>query len=1181
MKVERCLTQNGKDPFETIPFRTVRSEITGGDGQKIFSMEGIEAPASWSQIAIDIMAQKYFRKAGIPARLKTVKEKNIPSWLARKTADTKALEELPEEQRFVAETDARQIFRRLAGTWTYWGWKSQYFDDENSARVFFDEMCTMLCFQMGAPNSPQWFNTGLHWAYGIEGPEQGHFYVDEHTGKTLPSSSAYERPQPHACFIQSVNDDLVNSGGIMDLWVREARIFKYGSGTGSNFSSLRAAEEPLSGGGKSSGLLSFLAVGDRAASAIKSGGTTRRAAKMVIVDCDHPDVEQFIEWKTREENKAAALVTGSRVVALHMNAIIDACHNKSISSAERFSPKTNPKLKIAAQNAQITLVDNKIISRAIQFAQQGFTSVDIPVFEFNWDSETYTSITGQNANNTIRLSNDFIEAVNNDKPWHLTARTSKKVVKTIKAKDLWDKISTAAWQCADPGVQFDTTINEWHTCPKDGRIRASNPCSEYMFLDDTACNLASLNLTKFTLKDGSFNIKTFSHAVRLWTITLEISVLMAQFPSKNIAERSFQYRTLGLGFANLGAFLTSQAIGYDSLEGRNIAGAIAALMTGVAYTTSAEMAKELGPFQAFKRNKNDMINVIHNHRLAALGSSNGFKNLSIKPQSLDHRHLQDSQLSHAAKEAWDLALTNGQKYGFRNAQVSVIAPTGTIGLVMDCDTTGLEPDFSLVKYKKLAGGGAFRLINSTVPIALKKLGYHENQIKDISLYVLGHHSLEHAPEINRKTLAEKGFPQEKLDEIEASLPNLFHVQFAFSSGNLGSSFCKNILKLSDEDIKDPSANLLETLGFTKRQINNFNTFVCGTMTLEGAPHMRQEHLPIFDCANRCGSTGTRALSVQSHIQMMASVQPFISGAISKTINMPHESSIDACKSAYLLSWRLGLKANALYRDSSKLSQPLLSHFNDDLELINDITENNPSSAAASIAPVMAKELIRRRLPHKRKGYTQKASIAGHNVYLRTGHYDDGSLGEIFVDMHKEGASFRSLMNNFAIAISIALQYGVPLDEFVEAFTFTRFEPSGPVTGHESVKNSLSVLDYIFRDLGINYLKKYDLAHVQPENENIHPTEIHNSTSDKNTQRETPAKNINTQSPNTQSPFEELINAPPLPQSEMEADVTVKKFDQIRMQGYTGDSCPECGNFSMVRNGVCLKCLECGATTGCS
>ncbi|HEX5599011.1 MAG TPA: vitamin B12-dependent ribonucleotide reductase, partial [Hyphomicrobiaceae bacterium] len=1005
------------------------------DGSVVFKLDGIQVPKTWSQVAADILAQKYFRKAGVPRRLKRVEETQVPSWLWRSVPDEAALAELPENERYGGETDARQVFDRLAGTWTYWGWKGGYFTTEDDARAFFDELRYMLAMQMAAPNSPQWFNTGLHWAYGIDGPSQGHYYVDHETGRLMQSTSAYEHPQPHACFIQSIEDDLVNENGIMDLWVREARLFKYGSGTGTNFSKLRGANEPLSGGGRSSGLMSFLKIGDRAAGAIKSGGTTRRAAKMVVVDVDHPDIEEFINWKVREEQKVAALVTGSKICQKRLKAIMKACVNCEAEGDACFDPAKNPALKRAIKEARRDQVPASYIARVIQFARQGFKDIDFETYDTDWDSEAYLTVSGQNSNNSVRVTDEFLRAVLEDKEWALTARTTGEVVKTVRARDLWDQIGYAAWACADPGIQFHTTINDWHTCPQSGPIRASNPCSEYMFLDDTACNLASLNLMMFRAPNADvkrgvlFDTDSFEHACRLWTIVLEISVLMAQFPSRKIAELSYRYRTLGLGFANIGGFLMASGIPYDSPEGRAICGAIAAIMTGVAYATSAEMARELGPFPGYFKNADDMLRVIRNHRRAAYGEKDGYERLSTLPVPLDHASCPDAGLIEAAKRAWDRALALGEAHGYRNAQATVIAPTGTIGLVMDCDTTGIEPDFALVKFKKLAGGGYFKIINRSVPLALRALGYSETEIAEIEAYAVGHGSLRNAPAINHATLKAKGFTDEALQKIEEALATAFDIKFVFNRWTLGDKFLTETLKIPAEKLNEPNFDLLTHLGFSKKDIEAANEYACGAMTLEGAPHLKPEHLPVFDCANPCGRRGKRFLSVESHIRMMAAAQPFISGAISKTINMPNDATVEDCKQAYLLSWRLGLKANALYRDGSKLSQPLNAQLlGDDTdeqeEVAEQLTSDKPMAARSQVVAERIVERVverargREKLPARRKGYTQKAIVGGHKVYLRTGEYEDGRLGEIFIDMHKEGAAFRSLMNNFAIAVSL-------------------------------------------------------------------------------------------------------------------------------------------------------------------
>ena len=1217
MRIEKKFTKGGQSPYQEIDFEERRSEIRGPDGQLVFAMEKVEVPCDWSQVATDIIAQKYFRKAGLPAVLKAVEEKNVPSWLWRHEADQSALAALPEDQRRTHETSCRQVFDRLVGTWTYWGWKGGYFDRESDAVAFYDEMRFMLAKQMAAPNSPQWFNTGLYWAYGIDGPPQGHYYVDYQAGELVESESAYAHPQPHACFIQSVADDLVNDGGIMDLWGREARLFKYGSGTGSNFSNLRGREESLSGGGRSSGLMSFLKIGDRAAAAIKSGGTTRRAAKMVIVDIDHPDIEDFIGWKAIEEQKVAALVAGSRIIEKCLKRVMAACWSDKCKPEDAFDPAANPELKSAIVAARESMVPEGYIKRVMQFAQQGYRELEFESYDTDWDSEAYLTVSGQNSNNSVRVDDRFMRAVEGDEDWDLTYRTDGTTARTVKARHLWEKIGSAAWACADPGLQYHTTINDWHTCPASGPIRASNPCSEYMFLDDTACNLASLNLLAFRKSDGGFDISAFEHAVRLWTLTLEISVLMAQFPSREIAQLSYDFRTLGLGYANIGGLLMATGISYDSEEGRAICAAITAILTGTAYATSAEMAGELGPFPGFKKNRQAMLRVIRNHRRAAHGREKGYEKLSVPPIPLDLDACTDPDLISAAARAWDRALELGDRYGFRNAQASVIAPTGTIGLVMDCDTTGIEPDFALVKYKKLAGGGYFKIINRVVPLALRTLGYGKREIAEIELYAVGCGTLRNAPGVNHHSLGKKGFGEDALATIEESLEAAFDIRFVFNRWTLGDSFCIETLGLSDEQLSDVGFDMLAALGFSAEEIEAANIYCCGAMTLEGAPGLSDQHLAVFDCANPCGKIGRRALSVDSHIRMMAAAQPFVSGAISKTINMPNSATIKDCKDAYRLSWKLGLKATALYRDGSKLSQPLSA-------ALIDATEFEPLEEAADgeRARVVAERIVeriiekeapaRRRLPQRRKGYTQKATVGGHKIYLRTGEYDDGGIGEVFLDMHKEGASFRSLMNNFAIAISIGLQYGVPLEEFVDAYTFTRFEPSGRVDGNEAIKMATSVLDYVFRELAISYLGRNDLAHVMPSD--LQPDTIgrgsggeqsgnlgklseidiksairhtstgyvrnnlHLVTNQKAAKRVAAVGRSGQESPSEPDPHQAgaiLGRA-----SELSDSGGVRR-QEARLKGYVGDACSECGNFTLVRNGTCLKCDTCGATSGCS
>ncbi|WP_375413911.1 adenosylcobalamin-dependent ribonucleoside-diphosphate reductase [uncultured Bradyrhizobium sp.] len=1280
MRIERRYTTDGQSAYAGIDFRLTTSEIRNPDGSVVFRLENVEVPEFWSQVASDVLAQKYFRKAGVAARLKKVEEETVPSWLWRSVPDTEALADLPESERYVSELSAKQVFDRLSGCWTYWGWKGGYFDaSEADARAFFDELRYMLAKQMVAPNSPQWFNTGLHWAYGVDGPGQGHYYVDPFTHKLTKSKSAYEHPQPHACFIQGIQDDLVNEGGIMDLWVREARLFKYGSGTGSNFSRLRGEGEKLSGGGRSSGLMSFLKIGDRAAGAIKSGGTTRRAAKMVVVDADHPDIETYIDWKVKEEQKVAALVTGSKINHRHLKAILKACVNCEGSGDDCFDPEKNPALRREIKLARRALVTDGMIKRVIQFARQGYKEIDFPVLDTDWDSEAYLTVSGQNSNNSVSLKDDFLRAVETGGKWNLINRTNRKVAKTLDARELWEKIGHAAWASADPGLHFNTTMNDWHTCKASGDIRASNPCSEYMFLDDTACNLASLNLITFynstTVIPGRassrepgidnhdsglwipglrqeahpgmtrvFDVDAYEHTVRLWTIVLEISVMMAQFPSRAIAELSYEFRTLGLGFANIGGLLMTMGLSYDSSEGRALCGALTAIMTGVSYATSAEMARELGPFPGYKKNAGHMLRVIRNHRRAAHGESRGYEALAVNPVPLDYASVPQADIVEHAKAAWDKALELGELHGYRNAQVSVVAPTGTIGLVMDCDTTGIEPDFALVKFKKLAGGGYWKIINRAVPEALRALGYRESDIAEIEAYAVGHGSLSNAPAINVSTLKAKGFTDEALKKVEAALPTAFDIKFAFNKWTFGEDFPRDVLRLDPDAIAAPNFDLLAAVGFSKREIEAANVHICGAMTVEGAPHLKPEHYSVFDCANPCGKVGKRYLSVESHIRMMAASQPFISGAISKTINMPNDATVEDCKSAYLLSWKLALKANALYRDGSKLSQPLNSQLISDDDEEDDAIEafmDKPMAArTAQLSEKVVERLVERivvmrereKMPDRRKGYTQKAVVGGHKVYLRTGEYDDGRIGEIFIDMHKEGAALRSFINNFAIAVSLGLQYGVPLEEYVDAFTFTRFEPAGPVQGNDSIKYATSILDYVFRELAVSYMGRFDLAHVDPTESNFdalgkgveegkQPDPSHSTkyvskgltrsrTDSLHVVRETgsPSSHGGAQggtvmSLATSRAADALEGAVALKQ-EVQHDLSpteklealqwsragtaaqaapskAERRAEAKAKGYEGEMCGECGHFSLVRNGTCMKCDTCGSTTGCS
>jgi ribonucleoside-diphosphate reductase alpha chain len=1120
LRFDRHFTKDGVSPFDLFEYDYRTSVIKNPNGSVVFEMKDVEVPNFWSQVATDVLAQKYFRKAGVP---------QPDGSLGR-------------------ETSLKQVAHRMAHCWRKWGEDYNYFDSSDDAQVFYDELVYMIMGQYAAPNSPQWFNTGLHSSYGITGKPQGHYFVNPSTGKLERSSSAYERPQPHACFILSVDDDLVNEGGIMDLWVREARIFKYGSGVGTNFSKIRGSQEKLSGGGSSSGLMSFLKIGDRAAGAIKSGGTTRRAAKMVCLDLDHPEIVEFINWKKEEEKKVAALIAA------------------------------------------------------------GYPS--------DYEGEAYATVSGQNSNNSVRIPNDFFKALEEGTDWGLKARTDGRVMKTVPANEMWDMIADAAWACADPGVQYDTTINEWHTCPEGGRINASNPCSEYMFLDNTACNLASLNLMKFFNPETLvFDVKGFEQATRIWTTVLEISVLMAQFPATEVAQLSYEYRTLGLGYANLGSMLMVAGIPYDSPKAFAICGAITAVLNGVAYQTSAEMAKYLGTFAKYEENKEHMMRVMRNHRYAAYNATEAYEGLSVKPIGIDPKYCPDYLLA-AATSNWDKAVQMGEEYGYRNAQATVIAPTGTIGLVMDCDTTGIEPDFALVKFKKLSGGGYFKIINQSVPAALRNLAYSESEIDAIIKYATGSATLVGAPHINPETLKFRGFNDDEIANLDKGAAGAFEIGFVFNVWTLGED-CLKRLGFTPEEYNSYNFNLLRKLGFTKKEIEEANDYICGTMTVEGAPYLKDEHLPVFDCANKCGNKGERYIAAQGHIRMMAAAQPFLSGAISKTINLPNEAKVDDIKDCYHLSWSLGLKANALYRDGCKLSQPLSnkSDVKDEEEVqmvVESVLGEDAHKPVGELSPEQVLEaaqailnrthdttfkhklagvVARKTLPGKRGGFTQKASVGGQTIFVRTGEYEDGTLGEIFVDLHKEGATLRSLMNCFSIAVSLGLQYGVPLDEYVDKFTFTRFEPAGMVAGHDNIKNATSIIDYMFRMLGFEYLGREEFVQVPPtetqrQNLSVNLHKQHaQALANQSATQVAPVNPIGFFKPAPVVVPEVSAVAPVIPTPEASASLTASASmpDQIsEMNKRMGDSpaCPTCGHIT-IRSGACYKCLNCGTQTGCS
>jgi ribonucleoside-diphosphate reductase alpha chain len=1217
MKISRKFTVAGQDVFATTEWTTRSSKITNPDGSVVFKMDDAEVPSGWSQLATDIMVSKYFRKAGVP--------------LMAKGADGSLKPQLGKDGKPVTgpEKSARQVIHRLAGCWKFWGEKHGYFDSPADAQAFYDELSYMLVHQIAAPNSPQWFNTGLNFAYGISGPAQGHFIADPKTGEVTLAKDAYTHPQPHACFIQSIDDDLVNDGGIMDLWVREARLFKYGSGTGTNFSRLRGENESLSGGGKSSGLMSWLKIGDRAAAAIKSGGTTRRAAKMVCLDMDHPDIHAFINWKVREEIKVQAMVEGLRAIG-----------------AKKSSPGDSYTIGETAKRMGLAL-------------------------DYDFNGEAYQTVSGQNSNNSVRIPDAFFEALERDGEWGTFFRTNGKPGKTFKARELWDDIAYAAWRCADPGVQYDSTINAWHTCPSGGRINASNPCSEYMFLDNTACNLASINLiTLYDVKTRQFDVERYEHAIDLWTIVLEISVLMAAFPSREIAHLSWKYRTLGLGYANLGALLMQAGMAYDSEAARGVAACFSALLTGRSYRMSALLAKEHGAFNGYEADRENMLRVIRNHRLAAHGTprdSAKYEALKIRPVPTDHQavlggpskgvHVANAKvLLERSCEAWDDALELGISHGYRNAQTTVIAPTGTIGLLMDCDTTGVEPDFALVKFKKLAGGGYFKIANASVRPALEALGYGEVEIREIMAYLLGTLSLETpipgstgadgAGLTLRQFLVGKGLIDADIEKISASLAGVFELVHAFGSWTLG----EETLARAGVDVASAKAegswNLLRHLGLSRAMIEALNDVICGRQTVEGAPHLKAEHLSVFDCANKCGKYGQRFIAPEGHIRMMGAVQPFISGAISKTINLPTEASVEDVKEAYRLSWQLGIKANALYRNGCKLSQPLSTSADSDAAekeeaaatkasaeatkaqtpAVAAVSSKGSPAAEETVAPERIKVIakpMRRRLPDTRASITHKFNICGHEGYLTVGLYEDGRPGELFVTMAKEGSTIGGLMDALGTATSVALQYGVPVESLVAKFTHQRFEPAG-MTANPDIPFAKSLVDYIFRWMGMQFIPGYREANApRRESDEVKAFDVARDLAalsgidegDAPGFTAGPAATIIDEGKEPKLPFVDAGSGGPSPGSArdgasahvhrhvhvhksvtIDVDVESRSTSPAGSAGKAtkaksalavamensgdGMACEVCGTIT-VRNGTCYKCVNCGTSQGCS
>ncbi len=1005
LRVGRYYTEEGIDPLEAIEYERRHSRITEPSGEVVFELKNLEVPKSWSQLATDILASKYCRRAGVPNT--------------------------------GYEVSAKQVINRVASTIRTYGEDQNYFATKNDADIFESELSHILINQHGAFNSPVWFNVGLYHKYGIKG-NGGNYFWDSASNTIKESTDSFSHPQGSACFINSVQDDLLS---IFDLVKTEAKLFKFGSGTGTNFSILRSKDEKLSGGGTSSGLISFLEVLDKGAAATKSGGTTRRAAKMAILDVDHPEILDFVKWKVNEENKAKILIDSG--------------------------------------------------------------------FPADFNGEAYKTVSGQNSNNSVRVVDDFMRAVENNDTWKTTYRVSGEVANTHQANDIMDAICDAAWHTADPGMQFHDTINSWHTCSNTAPINASNPCSEYMFIDNSACNLASVNLIKYLDEDGNFDVEGYRHTCEMLLIAQEILVDLSSYPTENIAQNSHDFRPLGLGYANLGTILMVQGIPYDSDNGRAIAGAITAIMTGHAYKVSAQLADVKGAFNGFSINREPMLGVMRKHRGAV--------------EDINQELCPDYLLK-SAREDWDDAISLGEKFGYRNSQTTVLAPTGTIGLLMDCDTTGIEPDFALVKWKKLAGGGYFKIINQSLPRALKNLRYSSDEILDIISYILGNDNIAHAPHINPEALEKLGYTQKQIKEAEQSIEQM---------------------KMLNDYTPYINPAELEKKGLTKVEIREALQYINGTETVEGAPHLSEEHYPVFDTANKSGH-GTRFIQPMGHVKMMAAAQPFLSGAISKTVNLPGESTREDIREVYLEGWKLGLKAIAMYRDGSKGSQPLNTASDSEKDkTINANTEALIAEALRSIVP-RGEKLS---LPGRRKGFNYAATIGGQRIFFRTGEYENGQLGEIFIDMFKAGASYKSLLNCFAVAVSLGLQYGVPLEKYVEKFIFTRFDPSG-FTDHPQLRNATSVLDFIFRLLAIDYLDRTDLAQVSPTTADDTAYDV--------------AKDL-----------EEKTEI-----DKVESKGTTQVDDFLSSLDSDAPPCDICGHIT-VRNGTCYKCLNCGNSMGCS
>ena len=1048
MKLARLITDASSDPFAGLSWRKVDVEVCHADPAARVCLTDIEVPAHWSREAAETFVHYYIRRAGVPTRTLRVREEGVPEFLWASVPDTAALQALPEEERTTHEMSARQVFLRLAGMWTYWGFTFGYFDTEGDAKTFHDEIVAMLARQVMAPNSPQWFNSGLHWAYGMKGPAQGHCYGDHESGKLKLSSNAYARPQLHACFLHSVKDELVSEGGIMHLYEREMRVFKYGSGAGANMSAIRGKGEGLSSGASALGLMRFLTIGDKAAGAIHAGGLPRRAGKMVVVDIDHPDVVSFIRWKGEEQYKIAALITGARVMRKYLSGVMAAVHTGS--SEARFNPQHNPALAAAVDKARRAMIPSSAIERVIAYAREGYRELHIPMYGSEADSDVFFTVSAHQTRQAVRVTDRFMEAVGNKQRFALRKRMDGHVASHQQASDMFDDLAHAAWATGEPTIQFSDTIAKNNTCPETDEIRASTPSSEYLFLDDTACPLATINLVACADGKGFINTAFFSHAVRIASIMLDISVGIAQYPSRAMARRTLDTRPIGLGIANFAPLMMRMGYAYDSDEARATAAALTAMMTGEVCAVSAELAKELGAFHEFAKNRTPLLAWIMARRDLLITDSEA-------AEQLHWEALPQTSLRDAARRAWEIAYIKAEAYGVRNAQFSCVPPTTTITRVMDCETLGLMP------VRRLMRAGQKKL-SADVTYGLSALGYSVNQIAEMSRYVCGEPSLEHSPHIHAESLRALGFSHAQIRAIEEGLESAADIHAAFDPFVIGERFCREKLNIGDAELYDAQFNLLAHMGFSHAQITAADAYLCGARTLAGAPHLRMEDEAVF----------TQAVTPEAQIGLLASAQAFLTGGMAHTLQLPQHTTLEQCQNLIHSAWKKGLKSItlrrehcALYEDAMPFAELQETRRADDALVFREAQTMMSGSTSAIAAQLLSQFMqTRRELPMRRKGFTQKTMLGGQVVYLRTGEYEDGSLGEMAIDAPESPELYRAMLQQFSRAISIALQYGVPVAAFVDAFA--RVQPSHVGSGDDMSEVSM-MLTHVFSELAASYM----------------------------------------------------------------------------------------------------------------